>query len=280
MKILVTGARGQLAGEVTRAAGTRGHQVEALDRTGLDITDFARVSEAVSGARPDIVINCAAYNDVDGAEANWQDAYLVNGIGVRNLAHACRDNDCILAHFSSDYVFDGGSERPYTIVDSPNPLTMYGRSKLLGEELLMSHMDRYYLIRTSWVFGEGKHSFPRKVLEWASKKDTLRIVDDQTASPSSTVDLAGAVMELIETKNYGLYHMTNSGHCNRYEWASLILETANWQGRLEPAKSEEFGTPAKRPEYSVLDTFPLEQVIGSPLPTWQEATERLLRKLL
>lgn len=274
MKILVAGAGGQLAREIIAQA----EDVIAPDENDLDITDFSIVSDLVADIKPDIVINCAAYNNVDGAEENWQDAFLVNGIGVKHLALACSKNDAVLMHFSSDYVFDGASKKPYTIADLPNPVNTYGQSKLLGEELVREHADRYFLIRTSWVFGDGEFSFPLKLLEWASRKITLRIVDDQISSPTYTADLAGAALKLAETENYGLYHITNSGHASKYEWADFILRKKSWTGTLERAKSSEFDTPARRPGFSVLDNFPLRSAIGEVMPTWQDATERFLKK--
>jgi dTDP-4-dehydrorhamnose reductase len=274
MKILVTGAGGQLAREIIAQAD----DVTAPDEEDLDITDFSIVSDLIAEAKPDIVINCAAFNDVDGAEENWQGAFLVNGIGVKHLALACNANNAVLMHFSSDYVFDGLSEKPYTLADMPNPINSYGQSKLLGEELVREHADRYFLIRTSWVFGDGEFSFPKKLLEWASKKVNLRIVDDQVASPTYTADLAGAALKLAGTGNFGLYHITNSGHASKFEWADFILRKKSWTGTLDPAKSSEFDTPAKRPAYSVLDNFPLRSVIGDVMPTWQDATERFLNK--
>ncbi|MEQ9620302.1 MAG: dTDP-4-dehydrorhamnose reductase [Deltaproteobacteria bacterium] len=277
MKILVSGSGGQLAREIIKTAPSHGYEVEAPAKDAFNVTDFRAVFDVISDSRPDIVINCAAFNDVDRAEKNWEDAFMVNGIGVKNLACACRKYDAVLVHFSSDYVFCGDGRRPYTIADRPEPINRYGQSKLLGEELLKNHLDRHYLIRTSWVFGEGKYSFPKKVLQWASTNEMLRIVDDQISSPTYTVDLADAVMKLIRTENFGLYHMTNSGHCSRYEWVAFILEKTKWQGRLQPAKGEEFDTPARRPGFSVLDNFPIAETLGSFLPSWQDATDRFLR---
>jgi dTDP-4-dehydrorhamnose reductase len=272
MKILVAGAGGQLARQIIDQAG----DVTAPDKQELDITDFSVVSSVIADTKPDIVINCAAFNDVDGAEGNWQDAFLINGIGVKHLALACSKNNAVLMHFSSDYVFDGISGKPYTIADLPNPINTYGQSKLLGEELIKEHADRYFLIRTSWIFGVGEFSFPNKLLEWATRKVNLRIVDDQISSPTYTVDLARASLKLAETENYGLYHVTNSGHASKYEWADFILRKKSWTGTLNRAKSSEFDTPAKRPEFSVLDNFPLKSAIGEVMPTWQDATERFL----
>lgn len=279
MKVMVTGANGQLGKAMVAQLSMEGHQVCAFGKGKLDITQFADVVRTIATERPQALINCAAYNDVDGAEANWQDAYLANGIAVKHLAIACKDHGATLMHFSSDYVFDGDSERPYTIADLPNPINTYGQSKLLGEELLAAHADHYYLVRTSWVFGDGKNSFPRKLLGWASMNETLKIVDDQVSSPTYAPDLAAMSLKLLATGNYGRYHMTGSGSCSRFEWAEFVLKLSGWKGKLEPAKSSDFHTPAERPAYSVLDNFPLEVTLGGTMPSWQDATERFIKTL-
>lgn len=279
MKYLITGARGQLAAEIIRALDKRSAEFVAPDESALDITDFSLVSRVMEERRPDVVINCAAYNAVDNAEKEWRKAYMINGVGVRNLSIAARAAGSVLVHFGTDYVFDGMKRSPYTIADRPSPATRYGESKLLGEMYVRDLTERFFLIRLSWVFGKGEFSFPTKVLEWASKNDRLRIVDDQVAGPAYAAHLAGAVLDLIDTGAFGLYHMTNTGHCSRYEWAKFVLEKTGWKGELVPAKSEEFNTPAKRPPFSVLDTFPLQETIGYALPTWQEATEEFLRSV-
>jgi dTDP-4-dehydrorhamnose reductase len=279
MKYLIAGARGQLAAEIIRALNKRSAEFVAPDESALDITDFSLVSRVMEERRPDVVINCAAYNAVDSAEKEWRKAYMINGVGVRNLSIAARAAGSVLVHFGTDYVFDGMKRSPYTISDRPSPATRYGESKLLGEMYVRDLTERFFLIRLSWVFGKGEFSFPTKVLEWASKNDRLRIVDDQVAGPAYAAHLAGAVLDLIDTGAFGLYHMTNTGHCSRYEWAKFVLEKTGWKGELVPAKSEEFNTPAKRPPFSVLDTFPLQETIGYALPTWQEATEEFLRNV-
>ncbi len=279
MKILVTGARGQLAQEIIVQAEALGNAVTPLSRTDLDISDFSAVSSAISTASPDVIINCAAFNDVDGAETDWEAAFLSNGVGVKNLATASERAGAVLLHFSSDYVFNGHTERPYTVADVPDPINSYGQSKLLGEENLAASATRYFLIRTSWVFGHGAHSFPLKLLQWASSKKELRIVDDQEASPTYCADLARAALKLIDTGRFGLYHATNSGQCSRYEWAAYILERSGWDGVLTPAKSSEFPLPAERPAYSVLDNFPLASTIGEEMPHWKDATDRFLKEM-
>ena len=279
MKIVVTGSRGQLAHEIIAQAEALGNAVTPLSRTDLDISDFSSVSSAVSQSAPDVIINCAAFNDVDGAETDWEAAFLSNGVGVKNLATASERAGAVLVHFSSDYVFNGHTDRPYTVADVPDPISSYGQSKLLGEENLAASASRYFLIRTSWVFGNGAHSFPLKVLQWASSKRELRIVDDQEASPTYCVDLARAALKLINTGRFGIYHVTNTGHCSRYGWAAYILEQRGWDGVLVPAKSSEFHLPALRPAFSVLDNFPLASTIGEEMPHWKDATDRFLKEL-
>jgi dTDP-4-dehydrorhamnose reductase len=278
VRVLVTGGAGQLARALARLAMASGLDVHAPDRSRLDITDLVAVRSAVAELRPRAVVNCAAYNDVDGAEEDWRTAYRVNAMGPRNLAHACRETGAALVHVSTDYVFDGAAGRPYTLADEPRPLSAYGRSKLLGERFVRDHLDRFYIVRTSWVFGDGRYSFPRKVLAWASERDELRIDSEQVSCPTYAPDLARAVLDLLATDNFGLYHATNRGGATRHEWAQSILEATGWRGRLVAAPPGEFALPAARPRYSVLDPFPLEDVLGRGMPHWREATERFLRE--
>ena len=276
MKILVTGARGQLGQDIVRACTKRGFPVTAADSRTLDITDFALVRKYLQNHPWDILINCAAYNAVDQAEKDWRNAYQINGLGVRNLA--CAVNECsgVLVHYSSDYVFNGEMKRPYTIFDPPSPLNRYGESKLLGEQFVRDLSYRFFLIRVSWVFGKDNTNFAQKVVEWSRASKELKIVDDQVASPTYTADLAMATLDLIGSEQYGLYHITNSGYCSRYEWASAILDILGWDGTIIRASSEEFPLPAKRPRCSVLDNFGTRQALGYDLPGWKDATTRYL----
>ncbi len=283
MKILITGARGQLARDIVKMGIQKGHEVIPLGHKQLDIVDFTKVQEAISAFNPNVVINCAAYNAVDKAESDWHTALMINGIGPGNLALICHRHRIPLVHFSTDFVFDGRKKCPYTIADIPSPLNKYGQSKLLGEQEVRHLTPYHYLIRVSWVFGaEGKTevNFAKKVISWAQKGEKLRIVADQISSPSYTPDVAQAVLELIQTGRFGLYHIANSGYCSRYEWAKFILKKMGWTGELCPAKSDEFQAIAKRPPFSALDTFPLKEVIKYQLPDWQEATERFLKEFL
>lgn len=276
MKVLVTGAGGQLGREIQKLSIARGLACVATDSRVLDITDPAKVRSMVASMSPDIVINCAAYNAVDRAENEWKSAFRINGLAVKNLVLAANKAGAVLVHYSTDYVFDGKTSRPYTIVDSPNPISRYGESKLLGEQIVRDLADRFFLIRTSWVFGAGNANFVKKLLEWSNEKDEMKVVDDQTASPTYTADLASATLDLVKTEAFGLYHITNAGSCSRYEWAAYVLQKIGWKGSLLPAKSREFNSAAKRPEYSVLDNFGLAETLGHILPHWKDATSRFL----
>lgn len=279
MKYVVLGAGGQLGQDFKKWFEMRGCDYKAFRREELDITDFEKVREVLTALKPDVIINCAAYNRVDAAEQEREEAFLVNAEAVGNLARVSKAIGAVLIHFSTDYVFDGRKREPYTTDDLPNPINRYGESKLEGEQLLAAETDRYFLIRVSWVFGKGNVNFARKVLQWASKNERLRIVDDQISSPSYTKDLVEASLELLSSARFGLYHMSNSGFCSRYEWASEILRLAGWKGVIERAKSREFPTAAVRPEFSALDNSLLEETIGRGLPHWKEATRQFMKEL-
>lgn len=279
MKVLITGAKGQLGQDMTTLCMSRGFTCIAADSKTLDITNRKCVDEFVRLHCPDVIINCAAYNAVDLAEEEWKKAFLVNGLGVKNLALAANEHSSVLVHYSTDYVFDGRIERPYTIADTPHPISRYGESKLLGENLLRDLCDRYFLIRTSWVFGKGNSNFVLKLLDWSRDKTELSVVDDQISSPSYTVDLAKVTLDLIPTQSYGLYHCTNSGICSRYDWAQYILQLIKWKGVLHRAKSSDFKTAAQRPEHSVLDNFGTDETLGYTLPSWQDATTRYMNDI-
>ena len=272
MKVLITGANGQLGKAFQELLKEEGIEYIATTRREIDITKLEQIREFVKKNEGIThIINCAAYNRVDEAEKDWKTAYLVNGLGARNLAIVANEIDAELVHYSTDYVFSGEKGAPYTIYDPPDPINKYGESKVLGERFVMSLSQKYYLIRTSWVFGEG-NNFIRKVIEWSKKSDVLRIVDDEVSSPTYAPDLAWATLQLIKAKAYGLYHITNSGYCSRYEWAEFILNEIGWNGKLERAKQKDFNLPAKRPMYSVLDNWGLWETVRLNMRNWKEAS--------
>ena len=279
MKVLVTGSQGQLGQDIVNQCLLRGIECYAASSKTLDITDQKSVNLMVKTHKPDIIFNCAAYNAVDRAEEEWRKAFSVNGLGVKNLALAANEFGSVLVHYSTDYVFDGNNNRPYTVADTPHPISRYGESKLFGETLVRDLCDHYFLIRVSWLFGKGNTNFVSKVLDWSREKTEIAVVDDQISSPTYTVDLAKASLDLVSTHSFGLYHITNAGACPRYDWAQYILEKTGWTGRLLNVKSRVFKTPAHRPAYSVLDNFGTQETLGYTLPSWQDATSRYLREI-
>lgn len=279
MKVLITGAHGQLGKDITQLCRRKGLTVIPYGSLDLDITHYEEVIKQVHDIRPELIINCAAYNAVDQAETDWEQAFSVNGLGPKILALAAAASGAILVHYSTDYVFNGQTTRSYTIGDTPDPISRYGESKFLGEQMVMRHAIRYFLIRVSWVFGSGNVNFVQKVLEWSSQRSQITVVDDQISAPTYTCDLALATLELIKTNQYGLYHVTNSGYCSRFDWAEYILNQIGWRGKLIPGKSADFQTPANRPTFSSLNYFGTRQTIGYDLPPWQDATKRFLHEI-
>jgi dTDP-4-dehydrorhamnose reductase len=279
MKILITGANGQLGQDIRKVCQEHSCEYIATGSKDLDISRESKVLHFLKNNPVDVIINCAAYNAVDLAETEWKKAYTVNGLGVRNLAQAANAANAVFVHFSTDYVFDGVSRIPYTIADFPRPLSRYGMSKLLGESMVRDIADNFILIRTSWVFGRGNENFPKKILQWSEQKKELKVVDDQVASPTYTVDLAKATLDMVCKNARGIFHITNVNYCSRFEWADFILAKVGWNGKLVRASSDEFNSAAQRPAFSVLDNFGTPEILGYILPDWKDATERFLKEL-
>lgn len=275
-RVLVTGAAGMLGRAVTAEFGRRGEEVLSLSRRELDITDPAAVRSALWQLRPRVVVNCAAFTDVDGAEASRERAFLVNGLGPGNLALACREVNAVLVHVSTDYIFDGRKGEPYVVYDPPNPLNAYGKSKLWGERAVAEAGGRCFIVRTSWLFGPGGRNFVETMLRIGRERGAARVVSDQRGCPTYTVDLARAIADLLESGRYGTYHVTNSGSTTWYEFAAAIFKLAGLEVELAPCSTAEFPRPAQRPLYSVLDPFPLKETTGYLLPPWVDALERYL----
>jgi dTDP-4-dehydrorhamnose reductase len=251
------GAAGMLGQDVVRASGGHG-----LSRAELDVTDAAAVREALSGA--DFVINCAAYTNVDGAETDAEAALRVNRDGARNVAEAAEK----VLYVSTDYVFDGAKREPYVESDPTAPLSVYGRSKLEGEQATAEANPRHFIVRSSWLFGRGGPNFVETML---SRAPEVRAVDDQVGCPTFTGHLAEALVELGRTEDYGIHHMGASGSCSRFDFTREIFAQAGVDARVEPCKTADFPRPAARPAYSVLGS---ER--GHRLPTWQEGLEAYL----
>jgi len=278
MKVLVTGARGMLAGDLVSCLLERGCKVHALPHEELDITDLGAVIAALNNFEPELVINCAAYTKVDEAEKEERRALMVNGFGVQNVCLACQETDTPLVHFSTDYVFDGTKESPYTIYDAPNPISAYGRTKLLGEKYLLWLLSKFYLIRTSWLFGLYGKNFVETMLELGQREKQISVVNDQKGCPTWTYHLAQAVVDLIETERYGIYHITNSEPTTWFDFAREVLRLSARDVEVLPVTSDQFPRPARRPLNSVLDPFPLPEVLGREMPSWREALKEYLER--
>ena len=273
MRVLLTGAGGQLGLELAGILPDRGHEVVALDRLALDVADPEAVEGAIDEHTPEIVVNAAAYTNVDGCEEAMDLAYSVNALGPRNLAQACERRGCGLLHVSTNYVFDGRGERPYEPFDPPNPISAYGRTKLAGEEHVMRLTNRWYVVRSAGVYGRG-HNFVRTMLRVAKERGSLKVKDDEFISPTYARDLAEGIAGIVEDGRYGLYHLTNAGSCSWYEFTREIFRLAGVEMEVVPIPGSEYPLPAARPANGVLSS------LGSPkLRHWGEAlADYLLRE--
>lgn len=278
MTILVTGASGMLGQDVVAEFRARHAKVIAKDHLSLDITKLEHVIQVICRYKPAIVINCAAYTDVDGAESEPQKAYLINGLGPRNLALACRKIGAVMVQISTDYVFDGKQKHLYGIYDPANPLNIYGKSKLWGERAVQDILKSVYIIRTSWLFGLGGKNFVETMIGLGNKDKSIQVVDDQFGCPTFTEDLARAVADLVQTDCYGIYHITNQNPTSWFKFAETIFHKCNAQNKIIPCQTKEMDRPAKRPGFTVLDPFPMQETIGYLLPGWDNALSRYLAK--
>lgn len=274
MKILLIGANGQLAREFLKSL--ENHQVEALNKQQLDISSNSAVSNVVSFYKPDIILNCSAYNLVDKAEEDPDAAFRVNADGVRNLASAGKKHHALVVHYSTDYVFDGTKDDFYKEDDASNPINNYGKSKLAGERMLTEETDGFLLFRTSWVFGEGKQNFLYKLVEWAKLNRVLRIVSDQISIPTCTKDIAQITMLAIEKGLKGVYHLTNSGYASRYEVARYVVKQLGMNNLILPVSSDFFPVAARRPYFSALSNGKLSEELGVNIPKWEDGIDRFI----
>ncbi|WP_405287506.1 dTDP-4-dehydrorhamnose reductase [Methanobrevibacter sp.] len=270
MKILITGSNGMLGHDLENVLKDKHELILTTSKT-LDITDKDKTMEIIKENNPDIVINSAAYTDVDGCETNQDLAYAVNGQGVKNLALACRQIDCPLVHVSTDYVFDGTARDPIPEDGEIGPISVYGKSKLMGEQAIEEILDKYFIVRTAWLYGINGKNFPKTMLELAENHPEITVVYDEVGTPTYTPDLAYGISELIETDFYGIYHLTNSGSCSWCEFARYIFEIAGRDVNVVPVTASEFSRPAPRPSYSVLMNKKWIENGFEPLRDYKEA---------
>jgi dTDP-4-dehydrorhamnose reductase len=243
----------------------------------FDITDLDAAASKIREAGPDYLIHSAAYTDVDGCENDPEKAFLINGIGTRNIVMACEDIKCPVVYISTDYVFDGAKGSPYSEWDSPNPINTYGASKLLGEHYVMALTNRFYIVRTSWLYGRNGNNFVETISRLLSEKDEIAVVNDQVGSPTFTGDLAMKLKELIG-RGFGIYHITNSSCCSWYDFAVEIAKSKESTAKINPTTTDKFKRPARRPSYSVLDNAVFRLDGGQELRHWKEALKDYLGK--
>ena len=291
MKILITGGKGQLGNELLSIVKSgqaeigplekaKEYEVVSYDVDKLDISDLNKVREILNLEKPNVVINCAACTNVDGCESNEELAFKVNSLGARNLAICSEEIGAKLVQVSTDYVFSGEErEVPFREYDLTSPYSVYGKTKLMGEEFVKQYSKKAFIVRTSWLYGYVGHNFVYTMRRLGSEKEFLTVVNDQKGNPTHANDLAYHILKLIETEEYGIYHCTGKGECTWYDFAKKIMELSNLNCEVRPCTSEEFKTPAKRPEYSSLDNMMLRCTIGDEMRNWEEAIESFIKKL-
>ena len=284
LNILITGANGQLGSSLRRLGGVSPHNYLFTDVAELDITDAAAVLRTVEERRIDVIVNCAAYTDVERAEEDEPTAELLNHKAAGNLAAAAKATGATLFHVSTDYVFDGTAHTPYREDTAPSPLGAYGRTKLAGERAVMASGCRYLIFRTAWLYSEYGHNFLKTMLRLTSERDTLQVVFDQIGTPTYAGDLALAIFSIIESERYagneGVYHFTDEGVCSWYDFARAIAGYAGHTGcDIGPCHSSEFPSKVRRPSFSVLDKTKVKQTFGIRIPHWTESLKACIENL-
>lgn len=275
-KVLVTGARGMLGWALTKELNPE-YQLVGMDIEDADITDENQIKEEIFSIKPNIIIHTAAYTEVDNCEKNKELTFRVNAKGAENTANACKLCQAKLIYISTDFVFDGNKNVPYAEQDTPNPINIYGRSKLEGERYIQSILPNHLIIRTAWLYGQHGRNFVDRISELADTEQELKVVNDQTGSPTYTIDLAKAIGLLIKKDPIGIINITNTGSCTWYEFAIKILSIKGRNTKIIPITSDKLDRLAKRPAYSVLSTEKFHNITGTKLRPWEAALEEYLR---
>lgn len=278
IKVAVTGANGQVGQEfVSVLKNNQKYEVYGLNKRDLDVTDAKQVVAVMTNINPDIVIHAAAYTKVDLAEKNHELAYRINEIGTQNIAEATANIQAKLVYISTDYVFSGNTDTPYNEWDPPDPISIYGKTKLAGEQIVKDTLTKHFIVRTSWVYGENGENFVKNMLRLAKEKQQLQIVKDQIGSPTYTVDLVNAILSIMESEEYGIYHVTNDGSCSWYEFAVAIFNEAEVAVDVYPCLTEDFPSVAKRPKYSVLNHVMSKEKGFPKMRHWREALSDFMK---
>lgn len=269
MKIAITGSDGQLGHALAQSLSAQ-HTIFPLPRREFDITDRANIARLAALA-PDVVVQCAAMTNVDGAARDPVSAFRVNAFGTQNVALACAKCDAALLYISSNEVFDGKKDAPYLEHDATNPINAYGKSKLAGEWYVQQLLEKFYIVRTAWLYAKGGGKFPDKILELAQRQPALSVVRDEIGSPTYVPDLVNAIGQLIQTEQYGRYHLVNAGSCSRYEWAVEILRMANVPRPIKPISLAEYSRASTPPSNGALENFAAATMLDIKLRSWEDA---------
>lgn len=295
MKILITGAKGQLGTELQRVLESKKCEIGPIDEIykdseclalsskDLDISDFSKTKEIITINKPDILINCSAFTDVDACETEKELSIKVNALGPKNLAIICSNLDIKLIHISTDYVFDGNNSEPYCEWDVCNPKTMYGKSKFLGEQYVKDFSRKYFILRTSWLCSAFGKNFVKTIIDLASKREEINVVNDQFGNPTSANDLVYHILKLAVTNNYGIYHCSGEGVCSWYDFAKKIIEYAKFPTKIVPVTTENFQKinfrAAHRPKNSALENLMLNAIGLNKMRSWEESFKDIVNSL-
>ncbi len=291
MKVLVTGAKGQLGNQIIDIMKHGKSELGIIDsaykdavivgigKEDLDISKLEDVQALIGEFKPDIIINCAAYTNVDGCEENEELAFSVNTIGVKNLAIAAKKVDAKLLHISTDYVFEGNGNVPYREYDLTSPVSVYGKTKLAGEKFVKEFCDRHFIVRTSWLYGYNGKNFVKTIMKAAKEKTHLEVVEDQRGNPTNAEDFAHHILKIALSEEYGIYHCTGNSECSWYDFACKIVEYANMDCIVKPTTSDKLLRRAKRPAFSSLDNMMLRSTVGDEMREWQLALKMFIEKV-
>ncbi|UKJ81805.1 dTDP-4-dehydrorhamnose reductase [Priestia megaterium] len=276
-KVLITGANGQLGKELVELFTEKGFEVYGFGRDKMDITNQAQVQEIISTLKPNIVLHSAAHTQVDLAESEPDQAFLINAYGTRNVAVAAEAVGAKLVYVSTDYVFDGTNDEPYNEFSPTSPLGVYGKSKLAGEQFVRDLHSKFFIVRTSWVYGKHGANFVKTMLKLGKERKELSVVADQIGCPTYTLDLAHAILELVDTQKYGVYHISNSGSCSWYEFAKEIFNISGITVQVNPCTTADFPRPAARPSYSVFAHTAIYLNNFTKMRSWEDALVDFLK---
>lgn len=292
MKILITGSKGQVGSQLIDVINNGSSEIgeipkevknaEVIGKSSkeLDISEFDKVMKVIREVKPDVVINAAAYTNVDSCETNEERAFKVNALGARNLAIACEDIGAKLVHISTDYVFSGEGNKPFKEYDEVLPQSVYGKSKKMGDDFVREFSSKYFIVRPSWVYGYKGKNFVYTIMSAAKERQCLKVVNDQRGNPTNAEDIVHHILKLIVTKEYGIYHCAGHGECSWYDFACKIVELGKISCKVIPCSTHEYPSPTKRPAYSSLDNERLRATVGDEMRNWEDALKAFIKNIV